>query len=437
MAQSVVITAKLSPSDTITIAIIIACWQTSEATKHDTKKKTVNVTWTTDSEFPRWAAARRNNSLDISAENQTVIITKYRSEPSSMDNNTKEIDVDYDDDGNPSCLSRLYSEETKTFHDLCLAKFPNEVVAESYFLACCDVASKWEVTVEKKAIFVGQGEWAIVLMYASKGVSIFQLIDKYLGTTIISAEKSDKSTVMMVARGCNGFEDEGIRQEMEVETTVWFLHRLGLTGGVCFGNRWSNNYTRIIINDYISLHRSLVQQFGTNANAGPGEQKAMTPRTLYEACHSFLDNALKKDDNDDIILDNFYEEYFSDPFLENYHYLTGAGVTWPTTEQNGPADDTMLGDGTAALIAAAHVANLVRHTQLDDCAAEYQDEYFNKPYEENIQLAALAEEAALERARAQIALEERVAARRIPAAVNGANLIPDGEDSSMEEKSKE
>lgn len=70
-------------------------------------------------------------------------------------------------------------------------------------------------------------------------------------------------------------------------------------------------------------------------------------------------------------------------------------------------------------------------------AAEYQDEDFNKPYEENIQLAALAEEAALERARAQIALEERVAALRIPAAVNGANLIPDGEDSSMEEKSKE
>ena len=285
-----------------------------------------------------------------------------------MDDNSNEIEVEYDNDGNPSCLSRFYSKETKTFRALCLAKFPEDEVAESYFLACCDVASKWEVTLEKKAIFVGQGEWAIVLMYASKGVSICQLFDKYLGTTINSPEKSDKSTVMMVARGCNGFEDEGIHQEMEVETTVWFLHRLGLTGGVCFGNRWSNKYTRIIINDYISLHRTLVQQFGTNVNAGPGEQKTMTPLTLYEACHAFLDNALKKDD--DVILNNFYDD-FSYHFLVDYHYLT-SGESWPTTEQNGPADDTVLGDGTAALIAAAHVANLIRHGQaVGDGAAEF------------------------------------------------------------------
>jgi hypothetical protein len=155
---------------------------------------------------------------------------------------------------------------------------------------------------------------------------------------------------------------------MESDTTVWFLHRLGLTAGPCFGICWTSEETQITVGNYIRSHRHLQEKFPVQEAGVPA---ATSPMSLSAFDRLFY-NAIRVK----ILPD------WRDYFWENYHYLCDQGMANVSSYgDDNTEDDTVLEDRTAALMAAAHTVNMIfTESAEDDVLGEYQDDDYLPVY---------------------------------------------------------
>ena len=117
-----------------------------------------------------------------------------------------------------------------------------------------------------------QGEWAKILIQASKGISIRVLFRHYYYYAI----PGDRSTVNLVVIGFDDIDDLNMKLAMEAETTTWFLNRLGLSGGISNDERWTSEDTTDIVSRFITLHTKLKRQFPADSY--------LTLRNLHDWC---------------------------------------------------------------------------------------------------------------------------------------------------------
>jgi hypothetical protein len=258
------------------------------------------------------------------------------------------VDCDY------YCASKIFTEEAAQFLQRCKDRFPTEMLAMIFFLSCCDVASKLEITLRKERLFENrQGEWAKILIQASKGISIRELFRHYYYYAIPG--EADRSTVNLVVIGFDDIIDLNMKLAMEAETTTWFLNRLGLSGGIDFDERWTSEGTTDIVSRFITLHTQLKSQFPADSY--------LTLRNLHDWCVAEVGVR---------ILPN-RREYF-------WKYYLGLASSSVVNLQ----DDAVITETTAAVLAAAHTANMLFNNNAEkDDPGVYRDDGYHE-YEELI-----------------------------------------------------